>query len=189
MEEIPGVEEIVDGGTFWRFDTEFLRSNWTCIWGRGCLGILDEPAEDLGQGCCSIGAELDGDEEAMAISALAATIDPVRFEHAAEAAAGGVFADESRNSTRVVDGACIFHNAPDFAGGYGCALHAWSLRTGRRPYTAKPDVCWQLPTRRLFREVERADGSTYTEVSIGEYDRRGWGAGGHDLDWYCSVNN
>jgi hypothetical protein len=25
-------------------------------------------------------------------------------------------------------------------------------------------------------------------VSIGEYDRRGWGAGGHDLDWYCSGN-
>ena len=24
--------------------------------------------------------------------------------------------------------------------------------------------------------------------SIGEYDRRGWGPGGHDLDWYCSGN-
>ena len=28
----------------------------------------------------------------------------------------------------------------------------------------------------------------YTEVSIGEYDRRGWGPGGHDLDWYCTGN-
>ena len=36
--------------------------------------------------------------------------------------------------------------------------------------------------------VERQDGTTYTEVSIGEYDRRGWGPGGHDLDWYCSGN-
>ena len=25
-------------------------------------------------------------------------------------------------------------------------------------------------------------------MSIGEYDRRAWGAGGHDLDWYCSGN-
>ena len=25
-----------------------------------------------------------------------------------------------------------------------------------------------------------------TNVSIGEFDRRGWGAGGHHLDWYCS---
>jgi hypothetical protein len=23
---------------------------------------------------------------------------------------------------------------------------------------------------------------------IAEYDRRGWGPGGHDLDWYCSGN-
>ena len=52
----------------------------------------------------------------------------------------------------------------------------------------KPDVCWQLPIRRTFREVERTDGTTYTEVTISEYDRRGWGAGGHDLDWYCSGN-
>jgi hypothetical protein len=25
-------------------------------------------------------------------------------------------------------------------------------------------------------------------VTITEYDRRGWGEGGHDLDWYCSGN-
>jgi hypothetical protein len=52
----------------------------------------------------------------------------------------------------------------------------------------KPDVCWQLPVRRSFREVERPDGTSYTEVTIAEYDRRGWGPGGHDLDWYCTGN-
>ncbi len=36
--------------------------------------------------------------------------------------------------------------------------------------------------------MELPDGTSYTEVSIGEYDRRGWGPGGHDLDWYCSGN-
>ena len=49
-------------------------------------------------------------------------------------------------------------------------------------------MCWQLPIRRTFRTVERQDGTSYTEVSIQEYDRRGWGPGGHDLDWYCSGN-
>ena len=48
--------DIVDGAVTWRFDDAFLTSNWTCIWGRGCLGILDEPAPELGQGCCSVGA-------------------------------------------------------------------------------------------------------------------------------------
>jgi hypothetical protein len=49
-------------------------------------------------------------------------------------------------------------------------------------------VCWQLPIRRTFRTIERQDDTSYTEVTIGEYDRRGWGPGGHDLDWYCSGN-
>ena len=30
--------------------------------------------------------------------------------------------------------------------------------------------------------------TSYLEISITEYDRRGWGPGGHDLDWYCSGN-
>ena len=36
--------------------------------------------------------------------------------------------------------------------------------------------------------MTRPDDSTYLEVSIGEFDRRGWGPGGQDLDWYCSAN-
>jgi hypothetical protein len=63
-------------------------------------------------------------------------------------------------------------------------------KRGDKPITeTKPDVCWQLPIRRLFREVERNDGTTYTEVTITEYERHGWGAGGHDFDWYCSSNS
>ena len=94
-----------------------------------------------------------------------------------------------------VDGqqACVFHNRTDFTNdsghvGAGCALHGLALRQGRNPLETKPDVCWQLPIRRQYRSVERQDGTAYTEVSIGEYDRRGWGPGGHDLDWYCSGN-
>src|SRR6185312_15719508 len=45
-----------------------------------------------------------------------------------------------------------------------------------------------LPIRRSYRTVELADQTSYLEVSITEYDRRGWGPGGHDLDWYCSGN-
>ena len=105
--------------------------------------------------------------------------------------------DEGERKTRVieVDGerACVFQNRPGFApakggGGAGCALHALAYVLGKNPLETKPDVCWQLPIRRTFRDVTRQDGTTYTEVTIGEYDRRGWGPGGHDLDWYCSGN-
>ena len=94
----------------------------------------------------------------------------------------------SATDERYVEQACIFHNRRDFHSGAGCALHALALQQGRHPLETKPDVCWQLPIRRSFRDVERPDGTSYTEVSIAEYDRRGWGPGGHDLDWYCSGN-
>ena len=96
--------------------------------------------------------------------------------------------EDGDRKTAVHEGACIFLNRPGFAGGEGCSLHSWALRNGRHPLETKPDVCWQLPVRRLFRDVELTDGTTYTEVTITEYDRRGWGPGGHDFDWYCTGN-
>ena len=38
----------------WVFDATFLRSNYRCIYGAGCPGILDAPAPELEQGCCSL---------------------------------------------------------------------------------------------------------------------------------------
>jgi len=103
----------------------------------------------------------------------------------------GIYADrpdDGDRKTAVHEGACIFLNRPGFEGGYGCALHNLALGQGKNPLETKPDVCWQLPIRRTFRDVELPDGTEYTEVTIGEYDRRGWGPGGHDLDWYCTGN-
>src|SRR3954453_892443 len=102
------VIEIDRGSTIWRFDADFFNSRWTCIWGRGCLGIEDEPAPEAGRGCCSVGAELEDEHEARMIAALAATLKPERFEHHGDAQAGGIFRDDERNATRVLDGACIF---------------------------------------------------------------------------------
>ncbi|HEX3622550.1 MAG TPA: hypothetical protein VHT97_09560 [Acidimicrobiales bacterium] len=176
------MEEIVDGDTVWRFDTDFLRSNWTCIWGRGCLGILPTPAEHLAQGCCSLGAELDGEQEAMNLGALAATLDAQRFEHHAEARAGGVFRDDSRRATRVVDGACIFLNRPGFGGGAGCALHLEALHSGESPVVWKPSVCWQLPIKV---DWEPGEGDTET-ATVRRWERRDWGADGPAMAWCCT---
>jgi len=176
------VEEIDDGDTVWRIDTSFLESNWTCIWGRGCQGILPEPAEHLGQGCCSIGADLDGEDEARNIGALAATLDPERFEHHLDALEGGVFGDDTRTSTRVVDGACIFLNRPGFSGGAGCALHLEATHSGESPLVWKPSVCWQLPIK-----VDWEQGEGDTEVAtVRRWERRDWGAEGQTMAWCCT---
>ncbi len=108
----PAMEEIHDADTVWRFDREFLTSRWVCLWGRGCHGIGPEPAAHLGLGCCSVGADLGDVDEARMISALAATLDPDRFERHAEASEDGIFSDGARTHTRVVDGACVFLNRP-----------------------------------------------------------------------------
>jgi hypothetical protein len=176
------VEEIHDGDTTWRFDTAFLTSNWTCIWGRGCQGILPEPAEHLGQGCCSIGADLDGEDESRTISALAATLDPDHFEHHAEAIEGGVFGDEARTTTRVVDGACIFLNRPGYSGGAGCALHLEAVRSGESPLVWKPSVCWQLPVK-----VDWEPGEGDSEVAtVRRWERADWGPEGETMAWCCT---
>jgi hypothetical protein len=177
--------EIVDGSTTWRFETSFLRSNWTCIWGRGCLGIEARPDAAGGLGCCSVGAELEGVDEPRLISALAATLDPARFEHADAAAAGGVFADERRNATRVVDGACVFLNRPGFAGGAGCALHLAALDAGEAPSEWKPAVCAELPVK-----VDWADGADGTETAtVRRWSRADWGPEGATMAWCCTEGD
>ncbi len=178
-------------GVTWEFDTEFLQSSWTCIWGRGCQGILDEPSEELSQGCCSVGAELLDEDEAKLISALAATLDPERFEHHQQARSG-VFAEtepdkaverqpETGWRTRLVDDACIFLNRPGFAGGEGCALHLAAVDGDESPLDWKPAVCWQLPLR-----VERTQGSEGEVATLRRWGRADWGSGGATMAWCCT---
>jgi hypothetical protein len=176
------MEEIRDGETVWRFDREFLTSRWACLWGRGCLGIGPEPAEHLGLGCCSIGADLGDGDEARMVAALAATLEPDQFERYPDAVDGGIFSDDERTHTRVVDGACIFLNRTGFAGGAGCALHLAATATGESPMDWKPSVCWQLPIKVDWKEAE--DG---TEVAtVRRWTRRDWGTDGETMAWCCT---
>ena len=185
MTDQPDHEVIVDGDVTWRVERDFLQSNWTCIWGRGCLGILDEPAEQLGQGCCSVGAHLDGEDEARLISAMAAMVPTARFQHQQDAQDGGVFSDDTRTNTRVVDGACIFLNRPGFEGGAGCALHLAAIDAGDSPIEWKPSVCWQLPIK-----VDWADGPDGTEVAtVRRWSRADWGEIGETMAWCCTEGD
>ncbi|MEP9384980.1 hypothetical protein [Nocardioides sp. KR10-350] len=176
-----------------RCDLTWLTSSWTCIFGGGCPGIY-ATAPDVG--CCTLGAHFADKEDERRVASYVGRLDPSTWQlHPGRRAKTSDWVEkdaDGERKTRVVevDGqeACVFHNRPGFPGGAGCALHILALREGMEPLQTKPDVCWQLPIRRTFRDVERPDGTTYLEVTIGEYDRRGWGPGGHDLDWYCSGN-
>jgi hypothetical protein len=176
-----------DADQVFRCDLTWLTSRWTCIFGRGCQGIY---AETPRAGCCTLGAHFSDDDDEARVAAHVEELTADDWQNRKRGRKSGWVEtdDEGARKTRVVKGACIFHNSPDFDGFGGCALHKYALRTGLHFVETKPDVCWQLPVRRTYREVERPDDTSYLEISIAEYDRRGWGPGGHDLDWYCSGN-
>ena len=46
----------------------------------------------------------------------------------------------------------------------------------------KPEVCWQLPLRRI--DDEQDDGSVVSRLT--EFGREGWGEGGEDFGWWCT---
>jgi hypothetical protein len=176
-----------DDSQVFRCDLTWLTSRWMCIFGQGCQGIYaGRPAD----GCCTLGAHFSDKDDEKRVKKFVKQLTPDDWQFHAEGQGKRWVEtdDDGERKTAVHDGACIFLNRPGFPAGAGCALHGLALRIGRHPLETKPDVCWQLPIRRTFRDVELPDGSAYTEVSIGEYDRRGWGPGGHDLDWYCSGN-
>ena len=178
-----------------RLDLTWLTSSWTCIFGSGCKGIYADRPDD---GCCTLGAHFTDDDDVRRVQAVVTELGEDEWQmHPGRGRAGDkdparlkawTEKEDGARKTKVVDGACIFLNRPGFPAGAGCALHQHAVLTGRPPHEAKPDVCWQLPIRRSYRTVERPDDTSYLEVTIAEYDRRGWGPGGHDLDWYCSSN-
>ncbi len=176
-----------DDSQVFKCDLTWLTSTWTCIFGAGCCGIYADRPDD---GCCTLGAHFSDKDDEKRVKKWKKRLDKEHWQFHDEGQGNNwVEVDEDGDrKTAVLEGACIFLNRPGFAGGEGCALHGLALREGRHFVDTKPDVCWQLPLRRTFRDVELPDGTAYTEVSIGEYDRRGWGPGGHDLDWYCSGN-
>src|SRR4051794_9058633 len=45
--------EDPDEDRTWVFDVTFLMSKWSCIYGRGCQGVLTGPAPELMHGCCT----------------------------------------------------------------------------------------------------------------------------------------
>lgn len=175
----------LDPDNVYRCDLTWLTSRWTCIYGSGCKGIDATKPDD---GCCVLGAHYADKADEKLTRKYAAMLTPETWQYHATGTKKGFTEkdEEGARKTRVVDGACIFLNRQGFEGGAGCALHQLALRLGKPFQQVKPQVCWQLPVRRQFEHRTLTDGTELLVTSIGEYDRRGWGPGGHDLDWYCS---
>jgi len=172
----------------WVFDLTFLTSNWTCIFGAGCPGVLTGPAPELEQGCCSYGAHFVDDDDRANIERISKRLTKEQWQFRSESRKRGGPTKRNRDGelvTRLVEGACIFLNRPGFATGPGCALHQAALAVGDRPLDWKPEVCWQLPLRRS----DETDAHGYVTSTVREWKRRDWGGGGEQFHWWCTDDH
>ena len=172
-----------------RCDLTWLTSSWTCIYGQGCKSIFAAVPEG---GCCVIGAHFSGEADRDRVAVVVDRLDETLWQHHPGSTSVDAWSEVltdgevSVTKTRIVDGACIFLNRTGFGTGAGCAMHWLGEREGLDHVTVMPEACWQLPIRRADRFLEHPDGSSQVEVTITEYDRRSWGPGGHELDWFCT---
>lgn len=184
-------------------DLTWLLSSWTCVFGTPACHGIDRDQPD--SGCCTHGAFLADAADRKRLKENVALLRPEEWQHrdAARQAAseegstieswleedeltGDDGEMEPALRTRRHGGRCVFFNDVGWPTGSGCALHHLAARTGRTLPQSKPDVCWQLPIRLTQEWETRADEVEILHTRVGEYDRRGWGPGGHDLDWYCT---
>jgi hypothetical protein len=178
-----------EDGRRWQIDVTFLLSSWQCIFGCGCQGVLTENAPEMVQGCCSYGAHFSNRKDRDHVAKVSKELRDDEWQFAAVGRKKGIYAkcgkDEDGKQewrTRLVEDACVFLNRPDFPGGAGCALHVHAMRTGQHHSELKPEVCWQLPLRRIDEEQE--DGTVTSTLT--EFAREGWGDGGDDFAWWCT---
>ena len=172
----------------WVFDVTFLRSNYRCIFGAGCKGVLDADATDLAQGCCSYGAHFVDEDDVANIVRHFVRLAPRHMQFYDDAVKAG-FLDRGHEDdgteatvTRLVDDACIFLNRPGSAQGAGCALHTAALEAGERPLDWKPNVCWQVP----IRLEHSTDENGHVTSRLRDWKRRDWGKGGDEFHWWCT---
>jgi hypothetical protein len=176
-----------DPGQLIKADLTWLTSRWTCIFGRGCKGI---DASQPDAGCCVHGAHFSERKDRKRVARWVERLTPDLWQrHETGTRKGWTQKEDGEDKTRVVKGACIFHNDADFPGGHGCALHHLAIREGISFIETKPEVCWQLPLRRSYERRTIEDGTEYLVIVLGEYTRADWGPGGHDFAWYCTANS
>jgi hypothetical protein len=181
--------EFVDpanSGHLIKADLTWLTSRWSCIFGNGCggIGTLRPDA-----GCCIHGAHFSEKEDMRRVATWVERLTPDLWQrYKTGTKKGWTEKEDGETKTRVVKGACIFHNDADFPGGYGCALHHLAVQEGISFIETKPDVCWQLPIRRSYENRTIEDGTEYLVIVLSEYRRADWGPGGHDFPWYCTAN-
>ena len=75
-----------DAEQTWMIDSTFMLSNWSCIYGSGCKGVLDDDATKLQQGCCSYGAHFIDKKDLASVKKSVKRLKPEHWQKHAKGA-------------------------------------------------------------------------------------------------------
>ena len=161
-------------------------------------------AEELNQGCCSLGAHFGdgpaGEAEAMTVSAYAAMVPPEQFQF--HTIANDPTLDDAvhrrerhlrrreRAPTPAWSPTTARPRASSSTGrgstaAQGCALHIAAVAAGESPTEWKPSVCWQLPLRIDWQEIDDESES----ATVRRWSRADWGEHGTKMAWCCTERS
>lgn len=172
-----------DEGHQFRVDVSFLLSNYRCIFGAGCPGVLNA-AVRTDVGCCERGVEFVDDADLEHVTAMVDELTAEDADEIAQIRTRGWHLTRKNGrpfKTRVLRGACIFANRDGGATGRpGCAFHHLAERTGRHPAETKPDTCWRVPLNFSAEEAIEPNGRDTTIISAFTADA--WGG---EVHWWC----
>jgi hypothetical protein len=145
--------------------------------------VLTEPTPELVQGCCSYGAHFTDDDDRKRTEKMAETLTDDEWQFRKVGRKKGVVQKQDGAWTTLLHkDACVFLNRTDFKGGPGCAFHVAAMKRGVPHMELKPEVCWQLPLRR----IDMSDDLGHVTSTVREWKRRDWSEGGFEFAWWCT---
>jgi hypothetical protein len=160
-----------------RVNVSFLLSNYECIFGRGCPGLLNRGVHpDIA--CCERGVTFLGDDDFEHVAEMVGELTPEDCDNIDHVRLRGWFQRSPGSGrpykTRKVGDACIFANRTEgSAGKAGCAFHHLAERTGRHHTETKPFICWSIPLN-LSTERPIEPGGAHTTI-VTAFTADAWG--------------
>jgi len=185
----------------WMVQSNFLLSNWTCIYGQGCPGLT--PAnenryfDDIG--CCKLGFWFTDIEDYEKVEKQIKNLskedwDDELRQYVDKNGWANIYSidrdnDEINGKSKVTDFGCVFANrntgSVGSTGKTGCAFHHLAARTGQDHVDVMPQVCWQLPIKYEFDDDnDRHVIQPWTVDQWGGEDEEG--SHDHIMCWWCT---
>jgi hypothetical protein len=163
-----------------RVNVSFLLSNYRCIFGCGCPGLLNRRvAPDIA--CCERGVTFMDEDDFAHVADMVEQLTPEDCDHLEHIRTRGWYQARAGKpyKTRKLGGACIFSNRSSGAAGKpGCAFHHLAQRQGKHHSETKPFICWTVPLNFSEEEPEEPGGQRTTIVSAFTADA--WGGSDDD---------